>query len=490
MNRASLWLIVSQGSTAAIALVVSTIFARILGPADFGIYFVAVIVVSIVQIAIDLCVYQAILTAVPGYLEQSRRWTRWAITVAFLAALVVAGGGSMVQPRYIATWLVLAALMPFVPASMRPRGLLIRRGRLATIASVDVLSVLLGSGVGVILILSGSGILAAALSQLIIAVIRWLGLEAMCRIDGSASSGEIEVVPAETPATLTFGQYLRTISGVYQNQLAGFISRNADNLVVSALLGAAVVAQYSRAYSFMVGPLVQTQMALNGPIVRDLSRAAGEGSSARAVRRLAFYLAVLGTPPIVVVCLLGHDIVHVLLGDSWAATGTMLQLSIGLGLSALLALPARWQLIAERRTGALRVDALMQLSILAGVAVGAVLWGANGAVAFNSFFVGPVIGFVAWTLLRRPVRGMVFSVMLPTMAAMGVLTAALTLVVSTLSDDSVVTCVLGVLALLLAEGLAVLSLLWYKRAQRTNRRRRDAVVAAGQVGEGTDTSEV
>ena len=400
-RNAAHWPVFGQVWIAGVGLIGATIVARILGPETYGLFFLALTITSVVAIAVDLCVGQAILTRVDGYELRYGLWTRAAVLVtASAAALTVAVSLFFVRDATDALmWLILCAALPISAASMVPRAFLVLRGQLRFVSVVDVVSVVIGNLVSATLILIWANPVAAALSPFLIALIRYAALEFAFR---AQRTGGRPV--SDLPWRPSLRSLQTAVGGVYLSQLSGFASRNGGNLIVSAVLGPANLAFYSRAFSFLIGPLQQAQMALNPTMLRDASAAHRADQAQAHLVRLVPRFFILLLPLSAALGAVGPELTALLLGPGWQATGQLMALSAGLAVSMTVALPARWLLLAARDSARLRIDSLLQLSLLVGCAVGALLWGLPGSLLLNAVFLGPLIAIVDWMLLPAPAR--------------------------------------------------------------------------------------
>jgi O-antigen/teichoic acid export membrane protein len=395
------WPVSGQIWIAGVGLIGATIVARVLGPSSYGLFFLALTITSVVAIAVDLCVGQAILTRAPGYERRYGLWTRAAVLVTATAATAtVAVSLFFVRDQTDALmWLILCAALPLSAASMVPRAFLVLSGQLRFVSVVDVVSVVIGNVVAAGLILAWASPVAAALSPFLIALIRYGALESAFR---SQRPGGRPV--SDLPWRPSLRSLQQAVGGVYLSQLSGFASRNGGNLIVSALLGPANLAFYSRAFSFLIGPLQQAQMALNPTMLRDASTAHLAGQTQAHLHRLVPRFFILLLPLSAALGAVGPELTALLLGPGWQATGQLMAISAGLAVSMTVALPARWLLLAARDSARLRVDSALQLSLLAGCAIGALLWGLPGSLIINAVVLGPLIAIVDWMLLPPPAR--------------------------------------------------------------------------------------
>lgn len=417
------WPILAQVLVAGAGLAGATIAARILGPELYGSYFLGLTILSVVGIASDLCVGQAILTRSPGYIEMWRQWRMLGLLLSTTVALLTFAVTVLlsVNADQVGMWLVLSAAVPITFMSMAPRAFLVLGGQLRYIAVTDVASVIVANLFMLALVFTYQSLAAAAAGQLVIALIRLISLE--IRNAEPAASAQRQ---AKASIHKTFKSLWTSTSGIYQSQLSGFISRNGDNLIISMVLGPFQLAQYSRAYSFLLGPLQQAQMALTPMTLRDLSGAGLRGVPLKEGMKSAKHLLALMLPLAGAMAVAGESVVSLLLGPSWTSAGTLMAASAGLAISMTVALPARWILIVKRSQSKLRVDSLLQYSLLVGVLAGSLLWGLPGSMVLNAMLIGPAAAVLEWMLLPRNYRSEFFRTILPWTVALTAIPALLT----------------------------------------------------------------
>lgn len=404
------WPLLGQALVATIGLVGATLAARILGPQIYGEYFLGLTVVSLVGIGADLCVGQAILTRSPGYAVAWKSWRLVSVTIATTAALctLIATISFWHRLDQSIMWILLCSGIPITIASMVPRAFLVLAGQLRTVALVDVVSIFFANSVMLALVFAYTNLAAAAAGQLVIAGIR------LCALEFAKRNVDLDT---QTQRSMNWSEAFtslwQSVSGIYQSQLSGFLARNGDNLIVSAVLGPIQLAQYSRAYSLLLGPLQQAQMALTPMTLRDLAHSSNEVQRHQEGSKAAKLLLILMLPITGAVAVCGERLVRLILGPDWEPAASLMAASAGLAISMTVALPARWILIAERNHLRLRIDSAMQFATLIGVFAGSVWWGLQGSMWVNAVVVGPLAAIVAWCLLDYQYRLLFLRMILP-----------------------------------------------------------------------------
>lgn len=429
------WPLAGQFLMAAIGLVGATIAARLLGPNEYGVYFLGLTVTSVVGIASDICVGQAILIKAPGYEGSWRSWRKVAVFIAAAAAgLTLALTLLLSSNPYQATmWVLLCGTIPVTVGSMIPRAFLVLHGQLRFVAMVDVGSMIIGNALMIGLVSLFANQATAASGQLVIALVRLVVLE----------SARVKL---NLPNLARNAQDLREafcslwsiVQGIYQSQISGFLGRNGDNVIISIVLGPFQLAQYSRAYSLLLGPLQQAQMALTPMTLRDLAAAASRHHRYLEGLKSARFLLCLMLPTAGVMVICGERLVSVVLGGEWRPAGTIMAVSAGLAVSMTISLPARWLLIVGRDRTALRIDSALQFALLFGVLVGSLLWGLPGSMAINALVVGPATAIVEWMLLPNRFRRAFWKSVLPTAVSLTAIPAGLSVLLDFINLESIV----------------------------------------------------
>jgi serine acetyltransferase/O-antigen/teichoic acid export membrane protein len=424
------WAFAAQGVVALTGLISITLIARLLGPADFGLYYVAFTSAAVLGIILDSCVGQAILTKSPGYETSWRSWRRDSVGIASLGSISAVGVASLLanSADLLFACCLLAVSIPMTVASMVPRARILLSGDVRAVALTDSFVATIANSAATAVVYWTGSLWGAAFGGFLLAMLRLTVLNRLANRRTALDSSVLQ------PFRLSvLHNYWQEMSGTYQSQLIGFLSRTADNLIVAFLLGPFNLAQYSRAFSFVIGPAQQAQMALTPTAIRDLASAAAAKERELITYRLAFRLFALILPGVVVLSISGPTIAGALLGEGWELTGELMRLSVGLAMSTVLAMPARWFLLSGRNNRALRIDSYVQLSVLASVAVGALVAGVVGSLIASSFIAAPIATFVVWRLTGTRLYFLYLKKLLP--FVVGILAVAVLVAVSVVQFD-------------------------------------------------------
>jgi PST family polysaccharide transporter len=392
------WLVtaVSMLSIQGLQLVTLVVMARLLAPADFGVLAMVTSVIGIVAIFGDLGLAAA--TVRLPWITHGQVNTLFWINAGFsclialislLASPAVAAFYS--DPRLTSVAAALSVNFLVSGLGIQHQALLRRNLRFADLARIRIGSVVLGSLVGVGLALQGAHYWALAGSSLVSSLIGSLMAWRICPWRPTR--------PAFDPHSremISFGGYL-LIFGFLR-----FLGTNLQNVLIGRTWGAASVGLYNRAYTLhgMLIGYVLEPLSLITPA--SLSGLADNPEEFRRHYLVTVRVMILATAAISGAgFLLSNDVVHVLLGQKWAASGdTMRLLALALVPQALCH-STGWLYVSRGKSRAMMVWGLQGWSVLiAGTVVG-LQWGPTGVATGYA-----VAMFVQlWPCLAQACRG-------------------------------------------------------------------------------------
>jgi PST family polysaccharide transporter len=317
LHRTSIGALALSASSAlrlGLQLAMLPILARLIGPAEYGLVAMAMPFILFANVLSDGGMSLALgrRQEVTAELEATVLWLSTGIGGAI--ALVLAGlawplGEVMHQPRL--PWLIMALspilLMNGLAAASNAR--IIREGRFSVFAGGDLFSTLAGAGVALAAAVHGYGAWSLVAQQLALWVVKLVWVT----VNGRAAF-RLHWRFDEARDLLKFG--LHAIG----SQLADYVSRNIDNLIVGAILGSLSLGFYAMAYQIVRIP----DMLISGPlylyIFTAVSRAAHE-SQRRALQDLATSAVRLASaafaPLFCGLAIIADLAVPLVLGDKW-----------------------------------------------------------------------------------------------------------------------------------------------------------------------------
>lgn len=310
----------------ALQFLMNIVLARFIAPADYGLVVFTAPFLFFLALMTDLGLSSAVVRSE----ALSRRQVAAAFTVTavlgLLAALALAGLALPIQAfvhmRGLAPVMaVMAAVVLLSVTSSVPRALLERELRYGRIAVVEAVSVLVAFVSAITAAVLGAGVWALVLYNLIVQALQmtsfawaaraWLRPE--FRWDGLRP-------------LLTFGGW------VLATNVLSFFSRNSDNLLIGAVLGAAAVGLYGLGYQFMMIPLMALTWPSSAVLFATLSRATADGARVRrTVRGVFSATAALAFPAMAYLTFGLAFPLHAVLSPRWAGVAPIVSWLAPLG---------------------------------------------------------------------------------------------------------------------------------------------------------------
>ena len=308
------------------------ILARLVGPADYGLVALAMPFILFCNVMADGGLSTALARRQdPGEnLESTVFWIGGGIgaALAVLAAgLAYPVGMVLGQPRL--PWLI-AALAPVLTLSgftAAANARIIRERRFGVFAAGDVISTLASSAAALAAALNGWAAWSLVVQQLVL----WT-CKAAWVVSASRVPIRLHCRPAEARDLFRFGRHS------IGTTLGDFVTRNLDNVIVGATLGALALGYYAMAYQIIRAP----DLIISGPLYLLIfsavsQAAAGKASQTPAVIGLAALrlAATVLAPVFVGLGLTAALAIGVVLGPEWqGATVALAWLSVaGFGFS-------------------------------------------------------------------------------------------------------------------------------------------------------------
>lgn len=363
LHRSSLGALAISGAGAlrlAFQFAVLPILARMVGPDEYGLVSMAMPFIMLTNVVSDGGLVLALgrqRDPSPA-VESTTFWIASAIG-ACLALLTCAAalpiGMVMREPRLPPVIMALSPILLMNSLTVVSNGRIIRERRFALFAGGDLISTVAGAAAALAAAASGWGAWSLVAQQLVLWVCKltWVTLRAGARIHLTFRFDEVRSV-------LAFG------ANNLGAMLADFVSRNLDNMIVGAVLGATMLGYYAMAYQVIRVP----DMLISGPFYYYIFTALSRASHARdrtAVRRLTEGGLRLGSatlaPLFCGLALTADLVVPLVLGPKWLPAIGALRWLAGAGFGFCIC-----SLMAAMLTGSGRAHLQLRLSILLGVA--------------------------------------------------------------------------------------------------------------------------
>ena len=439
-----------------IGLAMTMTAARMLTPADFGVFAVGMSVVMLIDVLRDF--------GTGTYLVQLKALERSAVRTAFTVSCIISGscaaalalaaiplGRFYDEPGVGNVVLVLSAALLLNPLLTPATAMLRRQMAFGRLAIINVASGLGQLGTLVLLASLGQGYMAMA----------WAGLAAV--LTRTLGANIAQPMPwAFRPSLVGWRDILSFGAWSTATGIVNVIHDTLPQLIIGRMLGTVPVGLFGRAQTVCQLPDKLISSAVHQVVMPALAEHARHGGSLKEPYLLGLsYMAVVHIPAMVCLALLAEPVVRILLGPQWGEVPTLVRL-MALGLiwlfPAFLTYP---MLVTLGRIRDTLVSSLISIppSILL-IAVAA----PHGitAVAAASLVTAPLQAFVAVSFVRRHI-GLAWAEILraaaPGMVATIGATAGIVAVMSLLGFRTALS--FGeMLVAILAAGLGWLAGLW------------------------------
>ena len=399
-----------QGARIAIQVAGLAVMARLLGPADYGLMAMAMVVVGLGEVFRDFGLSMAVVQAKTITRRQRNNlfWINTAIGVVLtLTVLALAWRVSSFygDDRLTGLLWLLSLIFLFNGMATQYRAQLNRQMHFKKLAAVEVVAQALGLGCGIAMALLGEGYWALAWQQVIQAISSVVFLVMVSGwVPGSPKRG--------VKVSHLFG-YGSSLLGT---QLVVYASRSVDSLIIGSQIGAAALGVYNRAYQFLMLPLNQINAPATRVALPVLSRL--NGDSKKYWEFISFGQTVLVHVVVVFFCfcIVNADIlIRAGLGDQWGSATKVFQILAVGGCFQVAGYVTYWVFLSKGLTSEnLKYSVITRPILIVSVLVGS-QWGMVGvAIGYSVglmllwpigvFWVGRYTGLDAFGMLRNGFR--------------------------------------------------------------------------------------
>jgi PST family polysaccharide transporter len=377
------------------------ILARLLTPEDFGLVGLVTVVTSFALLFGDFGLSLATIQKEHLTHVEATALFWFNVGISGLLAVVIGCLGPALawfygEGRVVPITAVLAACLLVVGLRNQHCALLKRQLRFGAIATIELSSTVCGILAGIGFAWFYASYWALVFMQVVTTVAACLGYWI-----ASAWRPGWPVGLSTVRAQLLFGTHATG------SQIALFLSRNLDNVLIGRYWGAEQLGLYARAYQLMLLPLQQITLPVSSVAIRMLSLVQADPERFRryyckALSAIGFVAA----PLMVTAAALSDEIILLLLGDKWAETSQLFKVLALVGLTEPINGTTGWVQIATGQTQKLvRWGVFQAVLIVASFVVG-LPWGALGvAIAFAICKTLLLVPTFRYTLKDTPVTG-------------------------------------------------------------------------------------
>lgn len=369
-RREAAWAVSAQIVAMAISLAATIPLARLISPGEYGQFVWVLTAVSFVALVTDACT-QSVLVRTPLIDEQDvgNLWMMAVVcgvlgaSILFLLADPITSGLRFAHSELPGQLRLGAFTVVFMAAQHVPRGLLIRRGKLAAIAAMDLASISAASLVALALAITTHSAWALVMQLFLTAALRYVAYALASHLGPWMVRWEPKSVRA----------LVRLIPGLWSYNLANFAARNFDNLIVGRLMGSESLGTYSRAFALLIVPLTQVQVGLGIYGLRLFSQYREDRVQLKHhYLRLLTLVEIVAFPFAVVFAVAAQPVVLVMFGSRWLGAVPLVRAFAIAGAVQAAASPASWLILALGRSRGLLWLGAANAAPLVAVAAGAI----------------------------------------------------------------------------------------------------------------------
>lgn len=347
--RNTVWLALLSYLNQFIAFSASIFLARQLGPAPFGVLGIGVFWSGLLGLRAKFGLAQAAIRQPTSNGELLGTYYTLDLVLA-LTSIVLSSVAALVLWRLgyaleVALVIVAYTFTTNLDALTGPLGMTLERElQLSRLTLVSVLATIISYSCGVVLALAGAGLWSLLAMQLISALITLLGVYGV----GRWRTPQVFHLAWRFNRSLARQLIAQGLPNGLSSQTTGVIVNQYDNFLIGTLVGATTLGFYDRAYRTSQWPNTLLASALQRVGFITFARVQNDPPRLRHAMRLCLWiLTSLGVPMVLGLVFGARDLVEILYGPVWSASGPFLQVLalfsffspfIGLGTSLAYAL--------------------------------------------------------------------------------------------------------------------------------------------------------
>jgi len=312
----------------AVQMIGTLVLARLLAPSDFGL-------LAMVMVIAAILVEFGLLRLTEATIQRDDI-THQQVSMLFWLNVFLCFGVCLLlllsapwfswfynEPRLTFVTMAIAPAFLLTGLSCQHLALLQRRMEFQKFAANEISANVISVGVGITLALQGWGIWALVVKQLTASASLALGAWALCSWRPGLPSRNSNIGPMVRFGLNSFGNYSMN-----------YLCRSLDKALIGWSCGPQSLGYYDRAYHLFVMPINQLTYPLTNVAVATLSRLRTDPPKFHRYYLDALsLLAFVGMPLSGCLFLVGKDLVLLLLGSQWEATGRVFMLlSPGIGI--------------------------------------------------------------------------------------------------------------------------------------------------------------
>lgn len=335
VRRGALWSYAGELYLTGGQFILGIILARLLGPAEFGVFIAVSAFTSLLLIITNLALPQAMLQAKRLTAEQINA-AFWAMTTLSLLTLAATVGLAWPLSRIYAApslqgvMIAMGSTLLLTPYTALGLSLLRRRMAFEQVARINMRAFSLSALVSVAAAMAGAGVYSLVIGAIASMLVIALGIA-----DAEPwRPGRPRIAPVR--ALLGYAGFATV------NNLIGISANRVDNMLLGVLLGTAPLALYNRAYSLARIPSDQFAESIGPLLMTSLAKSRDDRVAARALYfKAVAAITALTLPLLALLGVAGPLAIDLLYGADWSGAGRPLQVMVVGAVLLVLALNMR-----------------------------------------------------------------------------------------------------------------------------------------------------
>ncbi len=382
----------AQGTSLMLRMGSLMVLARLLAPRDFGLVGMVTAFTGVLNLFRDFGLSTA--TVQRGHVTDDQISTLFWINilVGAILALILMGLAPFVavfyhEPRLVWVSLILATSFIFNGAGVQHTALLERQMRFSVLATIDIISLVVSTAIGIGMAASGFGYWSLVASAVTLPLVSTLCLW----FATGWRPGRLHL-QEEVHSMLRFGGAFTLIN------LIVYTAYNLEKVLLGRYWGANALGLYGRAYQLINLPTENLNSAFWGVAFSGLSRVRHEPDRFRSYFLKGYSLVLALTIPITIAAaLFAHDLIRVLLGPRWNDVADIFRLLAPTILIFALINPLAWLTFSLGMIGRnLKIVLVLAPLVIGGYVLG-LPYGPRGvAIGYSALMTLWAVPHIAW----------------------------------------------------------------------------------------------
>lgn len=302
----------AQSSKFILRMGSTVVLARLLAPEDYGLIGMATVIIGFVELFKDLGLSAATVQKAEVNHQQISTLFWINLIISCLVGLIVAVSAPAVawfynEPRLTGITLALASSFLFGGLTVQHQALLQRQMQFATLAKIDIISMVVSIAVAIVAARYGMGYWALVLMQIASAITN----AALVWLTCSWRPGK-PLKATGVRSMLAFGGNLTGF------RLVNYFSRNLDNVLIGRYWGSQELGLYAKAYQLVLLPIQQINNPVNSIALPALSSLQNDPEKyCRYYYKAILLITTLGMPIVCFMFAAADKVILLMLGEQW-----------------------------------------------------------------------------------------------------------------------------------------------------------------------------